>query len=127
MELSGFKSGLIILCCFLCTALKAQDVKQSAAVTDVVEKYTQYQKKNEYGQGYRIQISYSNNRDEVYKAKAKLYGEFTDYQSYVEYEQPSYKLRIGDFKTRLEATAALNQVITLYQGAFIVRDRIKIK
>ena len=127
MGSKGFKYILTVISFCFSMVLSAQDVKQSPAVAELVEKYTAYQKKNEFAQGYRIQISYSNNRDEVYKAKAKLYGEFTDYQSYVEYEQPSYKLRIGDFKTRLEATAALNQVITLYQGAFIVRDRIKIK
>lgn len=54
-----------------------------------------------------------------------MYTQFPELSSYVEYEQPYYKLRLGDFKTRLEATYYLQQVITLYPGAFIVKDKIK--
>ena len=56
-----------------------------------------------------------------------MYKDFPDLKSYVEYEEPYYKLRVGDFKTRLEATYFLQQVTTLYAGAFIVKDKIRIK
>ena len=56
-----------------------------------------------------------------------MYQDFPDLSSYVEYEEPYYKLRIGDFKTRLEATFFMQQVTPLYSGAFIVKDKIRIK
>ena len=90
-------------------------------------KYKEYNRKREFAEGFRIQIMYTDVRDEVYQSKGAMYKEFSDLSSYVEYEQPYYKLRLGDFKSRLEATYYLQQVIALYPGAFIVRDKIKIK
>ncbi|MFN8293100.1 MAG: SPOR domain-containing protein [Chitinophagales bacterium] len=107
------------------TAWSQEGVIQSPEISNMVESYRNYQKIMEFEDGFRIQISYTNNRDEAYKAKAQLYKEFETIPSYVEYEQPNYKLRIGDFKTKLQATALLQDVIKIYPGAFIVKDRIK--
>jgi hypothetical protein len=102
-------------------------VKQDVQVASLLYKYKEYNRKREFAEGFRIQIMYTDVRDEVYKSKGAMYKEFSDLSSYVEYEQPYYKLRLGDFKSRLEATYYLQQVVTLYPGAFIVRDKIKIK
>lgn len=102
-------------------------VLQDAQISTLLYTYKEYNRKKEFIDGYRIQITYTDVRDEVYKSKGAMYREFPDLTSYVEYEQPYYKLRLGDFKTRLEATYFLQQVITLYPGAFIVRDKIKSK
>lgn len=106
---------------------KNVNVKQDASVSTLLYQYKEYNHKREFTEGYRIQITYTDVRDEVYKSKGAMYREFPELASYVEYEQPYYKLRLGDFKTRLEATHFLQQVIPLYTGAFIVRDKIKIK
>lgn len=102
-------------------------VKQDASIASLLYQYKDYNRKKEFTEGYRIQITYTDVRDEVYQSKGTMYKEFPELASYVEYEQPYYKLRLGDFKTRLEATHFLQQVIPLYTGAFIVRDKIKIK
>ena len=129
---------LIFLCLILIQFTSAQDepiaqsgknytVIQDSSITELLEKYIEYSKKKEFSEGYRIQIMYTDVRDEAYQSKGAMYKEFPDLASYVEYEQPYFKLRLGDFKTRLEATYYLQQVIVLYPGAFIVKDKIKIK
>ena len=102
-------------------------VKQDVQIASLLYKYKEYNRKREFADGFRIQIMYTDIREDVYKNKGAMYKEFPDLSSYVEYEQPYYKLRLGDFKTRLEATYYLQQVIVLYPGAFIVRDKIKIR
>lgn len=102
-------------------------VQQDSQIATLLYKYKEYNRKREFTDGYRIQIMYTDVRDDVYKSKAAMYMAFPDLVSYVEYEQPFYKLRLGDFKTRMDATYYLQQVVTLYPGAFIVRDRVKIK
>jgi len=102
-------------------------IKQDPAIARLLYHYKDYNRKREFAEGFRIQIMYTDVRDEVYQSKGAMYKQFSDLSSYVEYEQPYYKLRLGDFKTRLEATYYLQQVISLYPGAFIVRDKIKIK
>lgn len=102
-------------------------IQQDSQIATLLYKYKEYNRKREFTDGYRIQIMYTDVRDDVYKSKAAMYMAFPDLVSYVEYEQPFYKLRLGDFTTRMDATYYLQQVVTLYPGAFIVRDRVKIK
>jgi hypothetical protein len=56
-----------------------------------------------------------------------LYKQFPRESCYVIYEQPYYKLRVGDYTNRFEATDMLNQMLSTYTGAFIVKDKVKIK
>lgn len=77
--------------------------------------------------GYRIQIISNNNRTNVYNQKARVYEHFSEFKSYLKYVQPYYKLRIGDFKTRLEARSYLEKVIKVFPSAFIVFDDIKLR
>ena len=109
------------------TSAKNYTIYQDEKIGELSEKYVEYNRKREFSEGYRIQVTYTNVRDEVYQSKGAMYKQFPELASYVEYEQPYFKLRIGDFKTRLEATYYLQQVITLYPGAFIVKDKIKSK
>jgi hypothetical protein len=102
-------------------------IMQDSGITELLYKYKEYNQKKEFTEGYRIQIMYTDIRDEVYTSKGKTYQDFPDLPSYVEYEEPYYKLRLGDFKTRLEATYYLQQVNSIYPGAFIVKDKIRIR
>jgi hypothetical protein len=122
------KYALFILSLFFVESIFAQEaINQSKEISNLIESYRNYQKLMDVEDGYRIQISYTANREEAYQAKARLYKEFENIPSYVDYDQPNYKLRIGDFKTKLEATAFLQDVIKVYPSAFIVKDRIKIR
>lgn len=83
-------------------------------------------KNNNMIDGYRIQIENSSNREAVYAMKAEVYKSFSDFQSYIIYDQPYYKLRMGDFSTRLDARKYLDQVIAVFPTAFIVADKVKV-
>jgi hypothetical protein len=106
---------------------KYASVKEDLNIADLANRYDDYNRRKEFADGYRIQIMYTDIRADAYKNKGQMYKDFPDLKSYVEYEEPYYKLRVGDFKTRLEATYFLQQVTTLYSGAFIVKDKIRIK
>ena len=106
---------------------KYAKVKEESNIAALAAKYDDYNRKKEFTDGYRIQIMYTDIRSDAYKNKGQMYKDFPDLSSYVEYEEPYFKLRIGDFKTRLEATYYMQQVTPLYSGAFIVKDKIRIK
>jgi hypothetical protein len=109
------------------TSLTNGQIVQSYEISSLLNRYDEFNKKRDITEGYRIQITYSDIREDIYKSKSMLYHQFPDLGSYVEYEQPYFKLRLGDFTTRLEATYYLQQTIALYPGAFIVKDKIKTK
>lgn len=77
--------------------------------------------------GYRIQISSSNDKSEIQALRSDLNSKFSEFKNYLEYDQPYYRLKIGDFKTRLEARGYLEKIILHFPSAFLVSDDIKIK
>jgi hypothetical protein len=125
------KNYLLIFISFLSLAAIAQNdnvtYHQDRQVTELADVYKAYNKKNDVTDGYRIQISFSNDRQEAYNNKSKLYRDLPSEKCYVEYEEPYYKLRVGDYTTRLEAYDKLRDVIGKYPGAFVVRAKVKIK
>jgi hypothetical protein len=125
------RSKITILMCLLAGYVSAQrdnvSYHQDPKVSELTDLYKLYNKKNDLGEGYRIQISFVNDRQEAYNNKSKLYKEFPGERCYVEYEQPYYKLRIGDYTTKLQAYDRLRSVIGKYPGAFVVKDRVKIR
>ncbi len=100
---------------------------QDPKINELLGIYKMYNQKNDFLEGYRVQIAFSNDRQEIYNSKAKVYQDFPEEKAYVAYEQPYYKLRIGDYTSRLEAYERLNEVIKKYPAAFVVRDKIKEK
>ncbi|MGB1315900.1 MAG: SPOR domain-containing protein [Chitinophagales bacterium] len=77
--------------------------------------------------GYRIQITSNNDRTKIYNLRSAVYQQFPDIKNYLKYEQPYYRLRIGDFKSRLEARKYLEKVIQYFPSAFIVTDEVKVR
>jgi len=125
------KNGILFILFLVSFAAFAQNnnvtFNQDRQVSELTDVYKNYNKRNDVADGYRIQIAFSNDRQEAYNGKSKLYKELPDEKCYIEYEEPYYKLRIGDYTTRLQAYDKLRTVITKYPGAFVVKARVKIK
>lgn len=88
-----------------------------------------WQKVEQIG-GYRIQIttfSGTNSLARAEKAKAEFENSFSEYPAYISYLEPYFRLRIGDFRSKLEAYEALRKVSLQYEGAFIIKDEINFK
>ena len=97
-------------------------------------KHTSQQTIESHGVGFRIQ-AYSDNNPKTAKAAAQkrardIAMKFPQYRSYITYKAPAWRLRIGDFKTRGEAQAALHRIKSIYPNfareMVIVKDRINI-
>lgn len=77
------------------------------------------------GQGYRIQVFASSSIDEANGAKAIAIQRVQHDSVYVVYDPPVYKVRIGDYPTRLEANQQLARLVNIgYPDAWVVADRI---
>jgi hypothetical protein len=76
--------------------------------------------------GYRIQIYFGTDRSKASEIKAEFKKDHADIETYLVYHQPNFKVRVGDFKTRLEAVKAIQLISIYYPGAFIVKDEVKL-
>jgi hypothetical protein len=80
-----------------------------------------------FAAGYRIQIYVGNIRKEADDARLFTYQTFPELNPYLIYNQPTYRIRIGDFMTRLEAERYLQQVRQRYEAAVILPEKIDLK
>ena len=85
-------------------------------------------KANKKYYGNRIQIfSSSNNRLEAVRAKSEFLREFPEIKSYLVYQAPNYKVRVGDFLDRLQANKELLIIKESFPNAFLVKGEIEPK
>jgi len=84
--------------------------------------------------GYRIQI-YSGSqkqtaKDEAYARERKFKSRFPEYSTYISFNSPFWKLRVGDFTDRNEAEDALNEIKKgcpeYSNDLYIVLDNVKV-
>jgi hypothetical protein len=89
---------------------------------------------NQYHQvldGYRIQIFFdagNNSRSNAYKVKDEFLGISPDstISVYITFKEPYYRVRVGDFRTRLDAEGFLQLIKPSYPNAFPIKEQINL-
>ena len=80
------------------------------------------------GRGYRLLVINTNKRDEAVAAKTKVYTFFPELKSYLVYQSPYFKLKVGNFKDRKEAEEYRERLQQYFpKGVFIMNDTIEIR
>lgn len=80
------------------------------------------------GPGFRILVISSNNRNKVTEAKTKMYRKFPELKAYMMYQAPFFRLKVGNFKERIEAEEYLTEVQRLFDSSvYIVPDNIEVR
>ncbi|MGX5820748.1 SPOR domain-containing protein [Chitinophaga lutea] len=77
--------------------------------------------------GFRVQIITTNKRNEANDAKAKVMQLYPEYRTYLDWEAPYFKVRVGDFRSRQEATDLRNKIAAIFsEGVFVVPTIINV-
>ena len=80
---------------------------------------------NKKYKGYRIQIfSSSNNKLDAIQAKSEFLKSFPDIKSYLVYQAPNFKVRVGDLLDRLQANKQLLLIQQTFPNAFLVKCEV---
>ena len=78
--------------------------------------------------GYRIQVANSNDRNQVFAIKTKIYQMYPELKPYLIYQPPNYKLKVGNFKTPEEAEPYLQKLTQSFpSGVYMIHDIIEVK
>lgn len=76
--------------------------------------------------GYRVQIHQGNKRQPANQTRASFSRVHPKTKAHLDYDQPFYKVKVGDFKTKLEALKYKNFIIKEFPNSFIVKDNIDV-
>lgn len=82
--------------------------------------------KKEKMKGYRVQIHFGPEKSKALDVKTKYATAYQTCTAYLDYQQPYFKIRVGDFRTKLEAYKLLKEISGDFPGAFIVNDDIEL-
>ncbi len=103
-------------------------VKQDESVDRLISSFRQHNRSKGM-QGFRVQIyTASGNRSKLLtdRVKAEFDVKYQGVRSYITYDEPYYKLRVGDFRSRFEAQQFLKKISSEYLYAIVVVDRINL-
>lgn len=77
--------------------------------------------------GYRIQLASESSSAPARKIRAAFIQKHKEVPAYEIYQQPYFKVRVGDFKTKLEAIKFQKEISSDYPNCYIVKDEIEFK
>jgi|SRR5690606_3437512 len=74
--------------------------------------------------GFRVQIFSGSNRNDAYAVQSKFQSSYKDIGSYVTYDEPNYRVKVGDFRSRAEATNFMRELRSQYSNVFVFTEEI---
>lgn len=106
-------------------------VKADPAVRALLQKRLDLNRENARGafisiDGFRVQIYSGPERNAAYAEQARFKGLHPLTGCYISYTQPNYKIRVGDFRTRLEAEKFMDALRPAYRSLFIIPEKINL-
>lgn len=79
---------------------------------------------NRYVDGFAIQVYSGINRDEAMNVKGELYKRMPEISSEIIYTQPSFKVKVGKYYSKLEAQRDFQAIKRNFPNAILVPERI---
>jgi hypothetical protein len=80
-----------------------------------------------YAQGYRIMAYNGTDRKTAMDIRRAIIQRVPEQRDYLIYQQPSYRLKIGDYFNRVEAQQTMLLLRDIIPNALIVQDQINIR
>lgn len=69
--------------------------------------------------GFRVQIFSGSSRTEATKVQNAFIRSHADVNAYLDYVEPNYRVKVGDFTSRSAATAYMRELRGKYQNVFV--------
>jgi len=76
--------------------------------------------------GYRVQIYNGTDRNTAQQRKVDFIRRYPNIRAYLSYIAPTYRLKVGDFKTRAEAMKLYREISPLYAPCMVLPDIVVI-
>lgn len=130
---TGLFFGIVIM---LSVAMQAQtkdegtvNIYAGPGIDSLVQLHIAYNRAYPIIPGYRIQIFMeSGNRalTDCEEVQRDFLEKYDNIPAYITFSAPYYRVRIGDFRTRLEAEKFLHRINYKYPNAWVIKDEINL-
>ena len=89
-------------------------------VDNLVSKYKQILKKTGGVEGWRIQLIFKDQKEEILPYQIKFTNLYPEIPVQIAFDSPNYKLTVGNFRTRNKALKIKHQISKNFPGAYPV-------
>ncbi len=76
--------------------------------------------------GYRLQLTFDTSKSQIDDARSRFAAMFPKVDTYVEFVAPHYFLKVGDFRTQLEAEKVKAATAQQFPTCFVVKEKINL-
>jgi SPOR domain len=76
--------------------------------------------------GFRVMIYFDQEKNKSEQQKAQFLSLYEEYRAYVDYMAPNYRVRVGNFRSRLEAEKLKQEILAIFPTAIVVKDKIQL-
>ncbi len=76
--------------------------------------------------GYRLQLFFDTNKSAVDDARSRFIAMFPKVDTYVEFTAPHYFLKVGDFRTQMEAEKIKAEAEKSFPTSFVVKEKVNL-
>ncbi len=120
----------VLFCVIMCNNTQAQkgkiNISNDINLDSAIEKNIERNKALKTIDGYRIQLFSGIERNNANAMKTKFLKLFPETPAYLIYQQPYFKLRVGDYRNKLEAQHIYYKLIDLFGQIIIIPDKINL-
>lgn len=79
-----------------------------------------------YARGFRILAYTGTERKTAMDMRKAIIDRIPDERDYLQYKQPTFRLKIGDYLNRIEAQQVLSRILDITPNALIISDQINV-
>jgi hypothetical protein len=104
---------------------KVDIIVSDSRVSSLVAKHIAFNEARGSIKGFRIQIFFdsgNNSKSKAISAMNEFKSKHSKVEAYLMFQEPNYKVRVGDFRTRMDAQRFLHKIAEDYPNAFVVKD-----
>ena len=76
--------------------------------------------------GYRIQIFFDSDKVKLNSSRGLFISRFPLIDTYTNYNAPNFFLKVGDFRTRLEAEKIKAEIEADFPTSFVVKEKVNL-
>lgn len=103
-------------------------IRQDPRITDLLVRHSQINQRKRSTEGFRLEIFFSSEnkaREMAMRVRNEFNLVFPEIPSYLLFQTPNFKVRIGNFRNKSEALKTKAYIASKYPNAFIVKDMIR--
>ena len=118
---------IVFLMSFCSVAGQDVNIKRNSAVDSLVSLHKKINRIDSLVPGFRVQIFFESgnfSKKQALETAEKFVVSYPLIKYYLSFNEPYYRIRVGDYRTMIEAKGFLMNIINEYPSAFVVEEMI---